>query len=514
MRGRLPLFLLLASALTFLASLYLQWWWAEYTGPYTMNAWGTLGTAAALAALGVVAVVGGALLRPSLLAKLPLARCSLLVCYLAVAAATQFGHREPGGHYVYGAYLGIGCSIALVLITMPLRRDEILRRPRVSELVTIGAGAGLLVSLLLPWTREAQPPTVAGDGITLGIESSAGVLAAALAISSWSRSARERVVFAAAAAVLAGAAVPESYIEADIHRAYGTWLGLALAVALAGAAALSARATGWTRPSAWSGVGAAASTILVASLFMPWQIQCYPAFAFPPRGGCVASNGWASEPGSAVGLLALLLVTVYLLRRREVAALTLAIVLFVVTSGLEVHVYYPRYHYGYGSILGFVAAGLLLSLVLGRFRPRLDRARIALRLLAIGSCLAYATVVVVPWWNLLAFIWKDNLDELGDWFSIAAVVLTLELLVAWLSRTAGAASGATRPLTVLPLALLALAGLALVEERAIGFNWGGWLLVGLPLLLALLGWIEERDGLRGLPVPEVLRVDRIPAAES
>ena len=40
------------------------------------------------------------------------------------------------------------------------------------------------------------------------------------------------------------------------------------------------------------------------------------------------------------------------------------------------------------------------------------------------------------------------------------------------------------------------------------------ILVGLCLLLALFGWIEEDDGLEGFRVPEALRIDRLPETGS
>jgi hypothetical protein len=45
-------------------------------------------------------------------------------------------------------------------------------------------------------------------------------------------------------------------------------------------------------------------------------------------------------------------------------------------------------------------------------------------------------------------------------------------------------------------------------------TWGGWILVGLCLVLTLFGWIEQRGDFDRLRVPELLRVDRLPEPES
>ena len=83
---RWPLLLLLSSGLTFLASLYLPWQVASRSTPLfgsSIEGWGEygydFGFAAAVFALGLVAAAGGAVARPALLPRLPLAgspRCS------------------------------------------------------------------------------------------------------------------------------------------------------------------------------------------------------------------------------------------------------------------------------------------------------------------------------------------------------------------------------------------------------------------------------------------------------
>jgi len=65
-----------------------------------------------------------------------------------------------------------------------------------------------------------------------------------------------------------------------------------------------------------------------------------------------------------------------------------------------------------------------------------------------------------------------------------------------------------------PLVLLTLAALELIRFRNGPVIWGAVILVGLCLLLALFGWIEEGSGLEGVRVPETLRVDRLAETES
>jgi hypothetical protein len=64
-----------------------------------------------------------------------------------------------------------------------------------------------------------------------------------------------------------------------------------------------------------------------------------------------------------------------------------------------------------------------------------------------------------------------------------------------------------------PLILLTLAALELIRFRNGPVIWGAVILVGLCILLALWGWIEEHSGLEGFRVPESWRVDRLPEPE-
>jgi hypothetical protein len=63
-------------------------------------------------------------------------------------------------------------------------------------------------------------------------------------------------------------------------------------------------------------------------------------------------------------------------------------------------------------------------------------------------------------------------------------------------------------LALLPVTLLALAAIDLIAQRD-SITWGGGAVIGLCLLLALLGRIEQREGLESVRVPDMLRVDRL-----
>ena len=79
MKGRLPLFVMLGSAVTFLVSIYLPWMSIQRIGP-------TAGTSevGSLLALLVAGLSAAALVRPGLADRLPLGRASLALSCLAL----------------------------------------------------------------------------------------------------------------------------------------------------------------------------------------------------------------------------------------------------------------------------------------------------------------------------------------------------------------------------------------------------------------------------------------------
>jgi hypothetical protein len=58
--------------------------------------------------------------------------------------------------------------------------------------------------------------------------------------------------------------------------------------------------------------------------------------------------------------------------------------------------------------------------------------------------------------------------------------------------------------------ILTLPSLELIRFRDGRVIWGAVILVGLCVLLAVLGWVEENRGLESLQVPEIWRIDRLP----
>jgi hypothetical protein len=169
--------------------------------------------------------------------------------------------------------------------------------------------------------------------------------------------------------------------------------------------------------------------------------------------------------------------------------------------------------YGYGAILGFVAAAAALLFVVGSAvrqpTPQMHWPRIAWRLLALAACVAYLFVAVVPWWLVLSTRLEADLGFAPlSWLTLAGVLVGLRLVGAWERRVGGLPVSADW-LVGLPLGLLALAAVDLVRLRDGGLTWGGGMAVALSAALALFGYVEGRGGLAGLRVPAILRVDRL-----
>jgi hypothetical protein len=102
-----------------------------------------------------------------------------------------------------------------------------------------------------------------------------------------------------------------------------------------------------------------------------------------------------------------------------------------------------------------------------------------------------------------------------SWFGVPALLLALYLVRLWAVQIHGRARTGSR-LTLVPLVLLTLPALELIRYRnEQDVLWGAVILVGLCLLLAVFGWVEEDRSLETVRVPEEFwRVDRLPEAES
>jgi hypothetical protein len=535
MRGRLPLFVLLASALTFLASLFLPW--RETAGPSgdlglnggpsvfqggSVTGWVAVpGDVAVLLVVGIVLATITALRRPQLGARLPLGALGVALGYFAVAVAIEVQaltqevaftgqpHR-PQTSWAYGAYLGLASAAIATLSALILRRSELLRTRRKAETGGLVLGIALLISFFLPWVGFG------GTAFSLhGIENpAAAIVALGLVLGAGGLQGeagqRWRLPFAIGTAVLTGGAASATGIF-GVHL-YGAWIGIGCAVALVALEAVRA----WPEqlpllPHGPAAVRLGAAALLIGSLFLPWQeIRIAGGY----RQGY---DGWYSVTGAAAGGLCLLLLATLLLPALEGYLLeaVAAVVIFVSVAGTAFRESQSIYRIGYGSVVGFAAVGILLiATLLPLRRPvPVDRERALARavpLAASGLCVAAA---VVPLWFVLPETWTYRAYALHGSLAVAGVLLALYLIRLWARGLRGPAT-TDHQLTLVPLTLLTLAALELIRYRNGPVIWGAVILVGLCLLLALLGWIEERDGLKGFRVPQALRVDRLPETDS
>jgi hypothetical protein len=171
-----------------------------------------------------------------------------------------------------------------------------------------------------------------------------------------------------------------------------------------------------------------------------------------------------------------------------------------------------RLGFGYGSTVGFVAAALLLALVVARVRwswPDLKSAAPSLLPLALG--VVYVAAVVVPWWDVLPHeVWSTFIPRFAavSWLTIASALLSIRLVYVWARQSRGISDRGPE-LVLLSMALVVLGVLDAVPLPTVQLTWNGGVLLGLSVPLTLLALIEERGGFRNVHVPEILRVDRI-----
>ncbi len=477
-----------------LASLFLPWQTAQ---ALSLKGWSAdVGAASALASLLLAALAATALARPNLLDRLPLGACALLAGYsgLGVAVVTRSYTRERGSslgklsyHYAYGAYLGVAAAVVLLVVAGALVGPGLWRARSPLLPAAVLLGIALLVSFLFPWMQ-----------IFPGIAAPAGVVAAGVTLCLLATPAN-RLVLSVMALLFTVAAFTSVAVFGFSH-ADGAWIGVGLAVALVVAAVAGTRGLPSHEPPRGrrlAAVGAAA--LLIAGLFLPWQRECFPT------GGCISANGWTTPLGATAALLALGLLILFVSPRRFLSRATVGvgIALLIATVGFQLESQSGLgLHIGYGAIIGFVAAGLLLALALaGVRRPNFD-ARIA----PIAACVAYLAVIVVPWWSVLPAGAQSALHFAPEsWVTIAGVLLAIWLVQLWLVRGSASAEW----LVIVPLAMLALAALDLIGERRLGLSWARAAVVVLCLALAVLGRLERREGLGRLRVPKTLRLDRL-----
>jgi hypothetical protein len=344
-----------------------------------------------------------------------------------------------------------------------------------------------------------------------------------LLLASWNRAGTRTLEFvglALGALLFAGAAFTVGFGGV---RAYGAWIGLGLAL-LAALLALADRSLlNRIEPvTAYLAATAIAGAALVTSLFLPWQTACYGYDAdlksLGMAGRCVSSNGLGLL-GSTAAVLTIGLVVAIAMPgsgRQFVSTLELAtgVCLLMATLGFRLETgtqYGVRLGFGYGSVVGLVAAAALVALVLARLRwswPGLKSAAPRLLPLALGG--VYVAAVVVPWWGVLPDqVWSTFNPTLAmaSWLTIASVLLGIRVVYLWARQSRGS-SGRGPELVLLSSALVVLAVLDAVPLPTVRLTWNSGVLLGLSLPLTLLALIE-RGGLRNVQVPELLRVDRI-----
>jgi hypothetical protein len=537
---RLPLFVLLASALTFLASLFLPWrqWHGLVRLPFVFynggfDGWiGVVGDVAVLLAVATVFACLAALVRPKLAASLPLGGLGVGLGYFAAAVAVQIhaysvfteiglrnDPRRPAGFashshsfWAYGFYLGVAGGAVAGLCGLFLRRRQLLVRRPPADVVADAIGIGLLVSFLLPWVREDSALGVTFPGV--GDSATAiGALVLLLGAGRLLSSARKglRLALAVAVAILIGASA--SATPMFVSRAYGAWIAIGLAVALVAIEAARARSVRPAAlPSGRTALRAAAALVLLIALFLPWE-----RLSGAPQGFAASANGWSVFPGGVAGALALLLLlAAALLPELEAHALTIALAIAFLVSviGTYLAVGADSRVFGLagGSYVGFAATAALLLSVLGPFRPiRVDPHRALARAVPLAASLACLGAVMLPLWEVLPRDWTQA-DAVSGELWVAALLLALFLIRAWILSAARLSTGHT--LTLVPLALIVLPALQLIFLRTEAIRWGGVILISLSVVLALLGWIEEHDGLESAGFPELLRIDRLPETES
>jgi hypothetical protein len=534
MRTRLPLFLLLASALTFLGSLFLPW---RSTHAATLSVGspslpatigggqidGWVSGAGDVAVVLVVAIVIAAvatLRRPAISARLPFATLSVALGYFVAAVAVEVHRlsqqiggftgfaRVPATSWTYGFYLGLASGVVALFSGLAVRPSES-RPPRgVADVVAAALGIALLVSFLLPWLGFKSPPSFSGyPGI---VYASVAIAALGLILGApfLHREAGRpwRLPFAIAVAILAGGAFSATAFGA-VHK-YGAWVGIGCAAALVVLEAGVARPLRLPEPPrGWAAVRVGAAGLLLAALFLPWQ-------QFGPG---ETTNGWYDVAGAAAGSLCLVLIATPALPVLEDYVVDLVVAVALLVSALGTTSRENAFiRIGYGAFIGLAAAGVLLVAVFMRWRPGpIDGGRLRARAVPLTASILCVAAVIVPWWNVLPRDWANQAVPLPGWMGVPGLLLSLYLVRLWWQRVGGASVTGNR-LTLVPLTLLTLASLELIRFRGdYDVAWSAIILVGLSLLLAVLGRTEERGGLDGLRVPdEIWRVDRLREPES
>lgn len=528
MRRRLSLFVLLASACVFLATLYLLWIESSPSAfgtsspsqlPYTFlggvsfYGWaGPYGSAAALAAVALVLGSGASLLRPQLQTRLPLASAGAVLLYLALldaanlhgSAVFEETFQHVSTHLAPGAYLGMGSAAVAFLAAVGVRWEEVARRPSVSAVAALASTAGLLAAFILPWLNVHAPQVRTGGATGYQISSvGSGVIVfiaalACFALPLWLRGGPPggRLFAALGVAVLVGGGLSTL---GGLHWPYEAWLQLGCSLGLVVLALAAGRGLRISRPPVADAAAVAAGALLVGSLFLPWQRFGGPGSSF---------SGWGVAEASTAGGLAVILLVLLLGYGRLSVGLAVGAAIYVAAAGSEI-TQLPQAQLGYGAVLGFAGAALLLvasARRLGSVPP--GRRRLLLRLAPMLACAGFLAIPVATLTGRLSHRFVLDSPWHWYWLELGAILVALRLLGRWLAGPSG-----DDELVLLPLGLLALTVLTVVEAHsAFGrIGWEGWVGLGLSLLLVVIGWVERTSRLEKLRVPkEIWRVDRLP----
>lgn len=522
MRDRGLLLVLLAGALTFLASLYLPWDEVQasqvsgagasgVTGllnlfggeELSLDGWSTFGQPAGLLALALVAGAALAVFRPRLAGRLPLGSCALGLGFFAVLAMFEqrdiarflASYAHATAYVAYGSYLALTSATVVCVCAIVLRRNEPGARLSATAVAAAALTGGLLAAFLAPYLTFHGPPAPpsAAMGYQLAFYDTlpiftAGIACLSLPLWGLGRGSRARLAVALSLAVLASAPP----VDSGFHGPWEMWLVLGCSLGLLALALVTGRVLRIGAPSIADAAALVAGALLLVSLFLPWQ-KAGPA------------HGWSVTVAATAGGLATVLLAVLLATARFSGALAAAAAVYVVAAGFEV-TQFSRLEYG--APLGFAGAALLLLPIL-RLVRLVDATRLLARLLPILACAGFLAVPVVALPKSFSLWWVLESPWHIYWLEVAAIVAALLLLGCWLTA---------RPddpaLLLLPLVLLALTALDLVELRGEGISWLGIASVGLCLLLAALAWLERNGGLDRLQIPEeIWRVDRLPPVE-
>jgi hypothetical protein len=521
---------LLASSLTFLASLFLSWIQSgvgtngvlrvlDETVSY--DAWGPYGQVAALVALALAAAVGASLVRPQLKRRLPFASAGMALLYLALLnAAYLHGFAVFRSAYDHvpvqlgpGVYLGLACAIVVVLAAVATSWEELPRRLGVPAGVALALTIGLLAAYILPWLTLRAPRV--GPGATgyqlvevANVILPFIVLLACFALPLWGPRTPpgRRLVAVIGLAVLVGGGLNTL---GSFHWPYEAWMQLGCSLGLVAVALATSSGLRISLPPVADMAAVAAASLLVGAMFLPWQKVCGPG-----GGACSSYTGWTQGNSAMAGGLAVILLVLLLGFRLLSVELAVGAAIYVMAAGLVTTQPPELARLAYGAPIGFAGTALLLVAAARQVGSvPADRKRLLVRLVPMAASLGF---LAIPAATITGRISQppdfDSPWQYWYWLTVGAILVALRLLGRWLGGPK-----TDDELLLLPLVLLALTVLAVtLTGRAFGVNgWESWVSFGLCLLLAVLGWLERTNRLESFRVPEeIWRVDRLPEAES